>query len=136
MSKVTFTDNQVKSLEKNKYVKKVSNKAITYTYEFKRKFIKEYKNNKLPRVIFEEAGFDIEIIGIKRAKEAASRWKKTFEKDGEIGLKDKRKNSSGRPLVRKLSQKEEVKRLKAQIEYLKIENDFLKKLDEIERGDF
>jgi len=103
--------------------------------EFKSKFIKEYRNNKLPRNIFEEADFDIEVIGIKRVKEADSRWKKAFEKDGEVGLKDKRKNSIGRPLAKKLTPKEEIERLKTQIEYLKVENEFLKKLDKIERED-
>lgn len=31
MSNILFTDNEVKKLRKNKYVKNVSNKAITYT---------------------------------------------------------------------------------------------------------
>ncbi len=35
MSKVLFTDSEVKKLRKNKYVKSVSNKSITYTDEFK-----------------------------------------------------------------------------------------------------
>ena len=34
MSKVLFTDSEVKKLRKNKYVKSVSNKSITYTDEF------------------------------------------------------------------------------------------------------
>jgi len=33
MSKIRFTDVQVKRLGRNPYVKNVSNKAITYTYE-------------------------------------------------------------------------------------------------------
>ena len=43
-------------------------KAITYTDEFKRNFIKEYEKGKFPREIFEEAGFDMEIVGIERVK--------------------------------------------------------------------
>ncbi len=35
MSKVLFTKNEVENLRTNKYVKKVSLKAITYTDEFK-----------------------------------------------------------------------------------------------------
>ena len=35
MSKVLFTDSEVKKLRKNKYVRNVSNKSITYTDEFK-----------------------------------------------------------------------------------------------------
>ena len=41
-------------LSKNKYVKNVSNKGITYTDEFKQLFIVENKNGKFPRQIFEE----------------------------------------------------------------------------------
>ncbi|CAI3654090.1 hypothetical protein CNEO3_90080 [Clostridium neonatale] len=44
MSKKTFSDEEVRSLSNNKYVKKVSNKSITYTNEFKIHFIAEYNN--------------------------------------------------------------------------------------------
>ena len=35
MSKKIFTDAQVKKLTKNKWIKNVTNKGITYTNEFK-----------------------------------------------------------------------------------------------------
>ena len=67
MSKILFTDKDVKKLSKNKYVKKVSNKAITYTNEFKEKVVFETENyRKFPRQVFEECGFDIDVIGLKR----------------------------------------------------------------------
>ena len=135
MSKKVFSDIEVTKLSKNKNISKVSNKAITYTFEFKKKFIDEYKTGKLPRLIFEEAGLDIEILGKKRIQTASNRWRKAFKEKGELGLKDTRKTSFGRPLKRELTDLEKIKRLEAQIEYLKIENEFLKKLDEIERGD-
>jgi transposase-like protein len=135
MSKKLFSDSEVKLLSKNKYVTKVSNKAITYSFEFKKRFVEEYNNGKLPRVIFEEAGFNIEMVGMKRIETARKRWRKAFKVNGELGLKDSRKGKSGRPLERKLSDPEKIKRLEAQIKYLEIENEFLKKLDEIERGD-
>ena len=135
MSKKIFSDREVSRLAKNKNILKISNKSITYTFEFKRKFIEEYKSGKLSRLIFEEAGFDVEVLGNKRIQTASNRWRKAYEEKGELGLKDYRKTSSGRPLKRELSDAEKIKRLEAQIEYLKIENEFLKKLDEIERGD-
>lgn len=46
MTKVLFNDSQIKKLSKNKWIKKVSNKAITYTYEFKIKLVKETENYK------------------------------------------------------------------------------------------
>ena len=135
MSKKVFSDLEITKLSKNKNISKVSNKAITYTFEFKKKFINEYKTGKLSRIIFEEAGLDAEVLGKKRIQTASTRWRKAFKEQGELGLKDTRKTSAGRPLKRELTDLEKIKRLEAQIEYLKIENEFLKKLDEIERGD-
>ena len=52
---------------------------------------------------------------------------------GVLGLKDNRTSNSGGPLIRELTTQEEIERLKAKISLLEIENEFLKKLDEIER---
>ena len=135
MSKKLFSDKEVSRLAKNKNILKVSNKSITYSFEFKKKFIAEYKLGKLPHLIFEDAGLDVEILGKRRIKAAGERWRKAFRERGELGLKDSRKGASGRHTSRELTDSEKIKRLEAQIEYLKIENEFLKKLDEIERGD-
>ena len=53
-------------MSKNKYVKNINTKGITYSDEFKRLFISENHRGKLAREIFEEYGFDINILGIKR----------------------------------------------------------------------
>ena len=53
-------------LKCNPNVQAVSEKAITYTDEFKRHFIAENEKGKFPREIFENAGLDVELIGIKR----------------------------------------------------------------------
>ena len=133
MSKVIFNDKQIKLLAKNPNVLRVSDKAITYSEEFKNKFIVENSKGILPRKIFEENGFDIEIIGLKRIEQSAARWKKKYADMGVLGLKDSRTGNSGRPLLRELTTQEEIERLKAKISLLEIENEFLKKLDEIER---
>ena len=133
MSKVIFNDKQIKLLAKNPNVLKVSDKAITYSEEFKNKFIEENSKGILPRKIFEDNGFDIEIIGLKRIEQSAARWKKKYADMGVLGLKDSRTSNSGRPLIRELTTQEEIERLKAKISLLEIENEFLKKLDEIER---
>jgi hypothetical protein len=133
MSKVIFNDKKIKVLAKNPNVLRVSDKAITYSEEFKNKFIVENSKGILPRKIFEENGFDIEIIGLKRIEQSAARWKKKYADMGVLGLKDSRTGNSGRPLLRELTTQEEIERLKAKISLLEIENEFLKKLDEIER---
>lgn len=133
MSKIIFNDKQIKVLAKNPNVSRVSDKSITYSEEFKNKFIVENSKGILPRKIFEENGFDIEIIGLKRIEQSAARWRKKYTDMGVLGLKDSRTSNSGRPLIRELTTQEEIERLKAKISLLEIENEFLKKLDEIER---
>ena len=133
MTKNYLTLSQQKSLEKNPYVKAVSDKAITYTDEFKQLFIRENEAGKLPRQIFEEAGFDIETIGMTRVQRAGTRWRTAYKKQGIMGLEDSRKYSSGRPLERELSLEEKYARLEAKARLLEAENELLKKLDLLER---
>ncbi|KRG12370.1 tranposase [Virgibacillus soli] len=133
MSKKHFAEKEIEILSNNRYVQSVSSKGITYTDEFKRIFIVENEKGKLPRQIFEENGFDIEVIGIVRVQRAASRWRTAFNKSGVLGLRDTRKENSGRPIKKELSLEEKNTRLEAQIQLLRAENELLKKLDMMER---
>ena len=58
-----FSDEQVKELEKNPYVKKVSVKSITYSEEFKELFWTDLQKGMLPRNIFKKYGFDPSLLG-------------------------------------------------------------------------
>lgn len=133
MSKKIFTKEEIEILSSNKYVKYVSTKGITYTDEFKRIFINENEKGKLPRIIFEECGLSISILGKHRLESAAKRWRNAYKKEGILGLQDLRKESSGRPREKELSIEEKYERLKAQNNLLKAENELLKKLDMLER---
>ncbi len=133
MSKKIFTEEQIETLAQNKYVKNVTNKAITYTDEFKKIFIAENQNGKIPREIFEECGFDVDIIGIDRVRGSGKRWRATYRNNGACGLTDTRKTNSGRPTTKELSLEEKYARLQAENNLLKAENELLKKIDMIER---
>lgn len=133
MSKKTFSEKDIKILKKNPNVKRVSALAITYTDDFKIKFIEEYLAGKFPKQIFQENNFDIDILGDRRIQNCTSRWKKAYEKDGIIGLNDSRKISSGRTLKRKLSKDEIIQNQKSKIELLEAQISLLKKLDQKER---
>ena len=111
MLKKLFANTEIKLLSK-KYIVKVSNKSITHSFEFKKKFIEEYKLGKLPRAIFEEADFNAEILGKKRIQMASRRWRKAFKENGELKLKDSRKVRSGRSIERELIDSEKIKLLK------------------------
>ena len=133
MSKVTFSAKEIKALEKNPNIQRVSERAITYTDSFKNKFMDEYLVGKLPRQIFSENGFDVDLIGIKRIEQSAHRWKKAYEKNGLIGLTDSRKTGSGRPLIRELTPSEVIERQEARIKLLEGQVELLKKLEVTER---
>lgn len=79
----------------SRIIQRVSERSITYTDEFKNKFMDEYLIGKLPLQIFIENGFDVDIIGMKPIEQSAHRWKKAYEKNGLIGLTDSRKAASG-----------------------------------------
>ncbi|HNK91163.1 IS3 family transposase [Romboutsia timonensis] len=128
MSKKLFTEEEIIILKQNKYVKKVTSKGITYTDEFKRIFIDENGNGKLPRIIFEECGFNIDIIGMQRVKSSASRWRTAFKNGGAIKLTDTRKYNTGRPIEKDLSIEEKYKKLEAKMKLLQAENELPKKV--------
>jgi len=134
MSKKTFTEKEIRQLSGNPYVKSVNVKAITYSDEFKQLFIAQAEKGKFAREIFEECGFDPEVIGIARIRSAAKRWRTAYRKDGIVGLKDTRPGNSGRSLQRERTLEEKYSRLEAQNNLLKAENELLKKIRFAERG--
>lgn len=76
MSIRTFTIKDIEILNSNSNVLRVSEKSITYSDEFKRHFIEEYLSGKISLVIFGEAGFDVDMIGMKCVVQSAESWLK------------------------------------------------------------
>lgn len=110
MSKILFTDAQVKKLGKNKWIKSITNKGITYTDEFKYKLVKECENyKKFPQNVLRKCRIDPEIVGERRYSNVAKRWGKQFRNTGEI------------------SDKEKLERAEAKIKLLEAENELFKK---------
>ncbi len=122
-----YTKEQKEILLKNKNVEKCGIGVITYTGDFKVKAVNQYQEDYMtPQEIFVQAGFDIEMIGKNKPKNCLERWNKTFKKKGS---KELRVSRGGRPKGRRnLSEKDKLKRLKLEIEYLKEKNRFLAKL--------
>lgn len=134
MSKKIFSKTEIEILSKIPYVKSVSPKGITYTDEFKELFIVQNEKGKSPREIFDEYGFDEEIIGIKRIQSSGKRWREAYRRNGVLGLRDTRSENLGRPRERELSLEEKYARLEAETNLLKAENELLKKIRFAERG--
>lgn len=131
MSKRIFNKEQKIELSKNKNVKKCSERSITYSKDFKIKAVKQYYDEYLaPNEVFEQAGFDLDMIGRKTPAWCLDRWKKVFQNKGINALNNEnRGKGGGRPKkIKDKSDKDKIERLEAAVAYLKAENDFLVKL--------
>jgi hypothetical protein len=132
MSKRRLSTNQIKELLANKNVENCSDRSITYNKKFKVWAVnKYYEEGYSPRMIFEEAGFDISIIGEDTPGFSLQRWRKEYQVRGIDSLKFERRgqgNRGGRPKTKGLTDADKIKRMAIEIAYLKAENDFLAKL--------
>lgn len=133
MNKHTFTPAEIISLRRNRHVLRASERSITYRPDFKLEAVKRYREGLPPSAIFQEAGFDLALIGRKTPKWRLARWLRIFNTRGAAGLaKENRGRSShggGRqPNLENMSEKDKLKYLEAQVVYLKAENAFLAKL--------
>jgi transposase len=135
MSKIKFNEFQRKQLENNPNVSHVSEQNISYNPEFKEKAVQENIAGKGPMDIFLEHGFDLKMIGPEKPKQCLKRWRRSYEKYGNEGFYTERrgKGSTGRPSSKELTAEEKLKKAEARIAFLEMENDFLKKLEELER---
>lgn len=131
MAQKIFSSEEIEELRHNPYVKRVSRKSITYTEEFRKLFSDKYQRGELPTRIFRECRFIISALGKDRIKEMSRRCKKMAARPE--GFADTRRGCSGRPVTRELSDKEKIARLEHQVEYLKQENKFLKKIEFLDR---
>lgn len=134
---ISFTNEQIDDLLKNKNVSKFRGKYISYSRDFKVKAVNQYLNERMsPRQIFEQAGFDLNVIGKLKPKYLIHDWSVIFREKGvkRLQMENRGKGASGRARVKKekvnekLTDKEKIKRLQLEVQYLKKENDFLVKL--------
>lgn len=128
---IKYTEEQRKLIEQNLNVVRCNEHNITFKKEFKIKVAKEYLEGKTSFQIWRDAGFDLNLIGKQVPKVRTRTWKRIYESKGEVGLlKDGRGKGGkqGRPKTKGLTEKEKIKYLEAQVEYLKAENVFLAKL--------
>lgn len=129
MEKNKFNEEQIIELEKNKYVKKVTENSITYSKEFKVHFVNEKSKGKGPTRIFIESGFNPYILGQCRINSFSKRINKTIKNN--LSFDDNRgKKSAGRPKKIKeqeLTIEEQLDKLKHENLMLKAENELLKK---------
>lgn len=122
----------VSQLQKNPYVLKATEWTVSFTPEFKRIAYREYYNGKSMRQIFTENGFDVEIIGDKRLQNFRNSLIQKAEQDE--NFEDSRKNNSRKePQNTEAKMAKRIRELEHRNAYLQQENDFLKKIQTLER---
>ena len=125
MSKKLFTPQEQLMLRQNPFTEKVTARMLSLTVEFKEIFIQEYNKGKTPKQIFEDHGFDVDVLGGKRIRSMAQHTRDQYEKYGGFSNKPVKqdKTESGK----KHSEKDDIAHIRAEMEYLRQEVDFLKK---------
>ena len=127
MAKYFFTTEQIAELRKNPNVASVTTGVLTFTADFKKHAYDERHRHKSMRQIFEEAGFDIDIIGIKRIENFTAALEKQAMR--EAGFEDLRKDNRRRePTTPEASMAKQMRHLEHKVAYLEQENAFLKKI--------
>ena len=123
----------VKKLNENPNVESATEWTVSFTAEFKQKAYDEYYRGKSMREIFIEAGFDVDQLGMKRLENFRSLLMR--KADEESGFKDKRKDKSqqAEPSTEAQMMKR-IRELEHRNAYLEQENDFLKKIQELEKA--
>ena len=86
-------------------------------------------------MIFKKAGFNLAIIGKDRYKSSLRLWKKIYNEKGEEWLMKENRGVSGKrkKKIEFKSDKEKIEYLETKIKYLNAQNDFLAKLQGLER---
>ena len=136
MSRKLFTEEQQQLLRQNPYIYSVTETRITLTKEFKGIFMAAYKTGESPRKILEDHGFDISIIGERRIWGISQHIRAEFQKYGEFheGYGPRGTSAvlpSPPDTSSKISEADEIRQLRHEIDYLKQEMEFLKKISSI-----
>ncbi len=131
MNRSQFTDEQMQLLRQNPYTHSVTKTRLTFTKEFKEIFHAQYQAGNLPRQILIDHGYNPEILGDRRIWSIAGHIQEQFKKYGEFheGRAPHRLLKPGTLTSNKhTSEKDEIKQLTQEVDYLKQELAFLKKI--------
>lgn len=121
-----FTKEQIEILRGNPYVRNVCDCSVSFTSEFKKEFMRLYREELMaPFDILSQMGIDYYILGSSRVQGITNNLKKEYKRQGFVT--ETRKNKS-QETFRELPPDQEIKRLRMEVEYLRQEQEFLKKI--------
>lgn len=136
MQKRVFSSEAQARIKQNSNVLKVSETTITYCPDFKVRAVRaSLFEEKTPIQIFEDAGFDLDLIGRKIPKRCLGRWREIFTQRGEEALRNDQRGKHVADLSSEgeVTVEEKLRRAEARVRYLEEENKLLKKFRAIER---
>ncbi len=133
MSRKLFTEEEQQILRQNPYVYSVSEASLSLTREFKELFFEAYHKGQSTRSILEEHGFDPDILGDRRVWAIAGHIRKEYRKYGEFteGHSNCGKIPRNIDNSKPTTEADEIRQLKHEVDYLKQEMEFLKKISAI-----
>ncbi|MBT9778031.1 transposase [Clostridium sp. MCC353] len=134
MSRKPFTNEQILMLRQNPYTYSVTQFQLHLTKEFKEIFYSEYQAGELPRKILEDHGYDPAVLGERRIWSISRHIREQYKKyrcfrEGNHTLGKEQPQEQTRDIP--VSEKEELKQLRHEIDYLKQEVEFLKKISAV-----
>lgn len=107
----------------NRFIEKVTNSQVSFTTEFKILAVKANLDGQSPKDFFMESGIDVSLLSDDLPKKCVSRWRKVYLEKGAKGF-----GKENRGLAAKGRPKEKFASAEAELAYLRLENEFLKKL--------
>lgn len=123
----------VEKLNEHPYVKLATEWTISFTPEFKQIAYDEYSHGKSMKQVFKDAGFEVAALGQSRIQNFRNRLmskaedKETFE-DGRKANGHKAVESTEAQMAKR------IRELEHQNAYLEQENEFLKKIQDLEKA--
>ena len=127
MSRRQFTEEQQRKLRQNPYVYSVTATRLSLTREFKELFMEACRAGGTPRKILEDHGFSVELIGERRFFSIPQHIREEFKKHGEF-REGYSSRSNGENV---LEVQGHLKQLRHEVDHLKQEMEFLKKISSI-----
>lgn len=132
MARKIFTEEELHTLRQNPYIYSVTETRISLTKEFKEIFLAAYKSGESPRKILADHGFDRDIIGERRIWSISQHIRAEYKQYGcfHDGYAPRRQAMEDTTTAdgKDLSTTAEISRLRHEVDYLKQEMEFLKKI--------
>lgn len=120
-----FTKEQIAELRQQPCIFGVSERLVSYTYEFKKRALELHAEGISPNEIWRRAGFDVKIWKQGYCGWTIKDWRRMVQNGGLQRLVNLGGVQSDRGTK---DDKDKMKRLELQVKYLEAENDFLAKL--------